>query len=602
MEQASQPGSLSLHVDFPFTQDGSVGSRHRKLKRSMLRARWAVLSLSCLAMTGVYFSYDIPAALHQQLLDYMPPTDRFEVRFNLLYTVYSLPNVILPFFGGNFVDRMGSPRCMVAFASLTLLGQLIFTIGTEAKSWGVMLLGRTFYGFGGESICVAQSTMLSQWFGGEEVALAFGVSLAVSRLGSVFNNLVSPFVANSVSTPFALWVGVIVNAASVCAGVAIGYIDRKASRKCRSQNDATALLTVSLLEDDAHTYGDDGDKLQQNGSVTSRGSDGEEEAAPVRLSDVRRLGVVFWLLSLSCFVVYGCVLPFNNVASGILLERNYFTRPPDDCTLSHPDQCTSGTLQNSTNPSTNKNGNVCPSKNSAPVLPTTINFTRSDNSWEEQEYVYDSLTPRDVDCGDPFWADACTSDYCSAQHRATERSGRIMSIPYFISAGLSPFLGHFVDKVGMRAVIACIAPLTLIFVHATLAASTRSPVVPLIGQGIAYSFFAAVLWPSVPLTVEAKLTGTAFGVITSIQNIGLALFPLIIAGIYNVDGGHYIPNVEYFFVSCAVCGLLVGVALNIMDSKRGGKLNSVHSSNDEDAHSLTPISSLVPSEEASYIS
>ena len=29
----------------------------------------------------------------------------------------------------------------------------------------------------------------------------------------------------------------------------------------------------------------------------------------------------------------GCVLPFNNIASALLLERNYFKDPPDGCHL-----------------------------------------------------------------------------------------------------------------------------------------------------------------------------------------------------------------------------------------------------------------------------
>jgi MFS family permease len=152
---------------------------------------------------------DIPAALHQQLKDYMPESNKFEFQFNLLYTVYSLPNVILPFFGGYVVDCFGAPVCLGSFAFLCWVGQLTFAVGAVVKSWPIMLIGRTVYGFGGESICVAYSTLLSQWFAGREVAFAFGVALAISRLGSVLNNLVSPGVADTFSTPWALWMGVL---------------------------------------------------------------------------------------------------------------------------------------------------------------------------------------------------------------------------------------------------------------------------------------------------------------------------------------------------------------------------------------------------------
>jgi hypothetical protein len=61
--------------------------------------RWAVLCLSCLAMIGNYYCYDNPAALKTQLQEYAHLN---EEQYNLLYTVYSLPNIILPFFGENF--------------------------------------------------------------------------------------------------------------------------------------------------------------------------------------------------------------------------------------------------------------------------------------------------------------------------------------------------------------------------------------------------------------------------------------------------------------------------------------------------------------------
>jgi hypothetical protein len=81
----------------------------------------------------------------------------------------------------------------------------------------------------------------------------------------------------------------------------------------------------------------------------------------------------------------------------------------------------------------------------------------------------------------------------------------------------------------------------------------------------------------VTLTVEKRLTGTAFGVITSIQNIGLALFPLLIAAIYNQSGRQYIPHVELFFVACATAGTVCSIFLNILDKRKGGILNSVAS-------------------------
>lgn len=278
-------------------------------------------------------------------------------------------------------------------------------------------------------------------------------------------------------------------------------------------------------------------------------------------------------------VVYGCVIPFNNVASGILLERNYFTETESSCTLTHPNQCTAGTLQNSTNYAYDKDGDICPlNSRMAPTIPQSINITNVYNpSWDHDQYVFTNLVPGNIDCNDPFWSDSCTKDYCDALKAATETASRFMSIPYFISAVLSPPLGNLVDKIGRRAIFASLAPMVLLIVHMTLALSKDSPLLPLIGQGVAYSLFASVIWPSVPLAVEERLTGTAFGVITAIQNLGLTLFPLIVASLYKSSDGNYIPSVEFFFATCAFLGVMVGVCLNIVDIRTGGRLNSATS-------------------------
>ena len=152
-------------------------------------------------------------------------------------------------------------------------------------------------------------------------------------------------------------------------------------------------------------------------------------------------------------------------------------------------------------------------------------------------------------------------EYCDRKDKAQIQATTIMSIPYIISACLSPFLGKFVDRFGLRAVIACIAPGILILVHLLLGLSDVDPIGPLVGQGLAYASFAAVIWPSIPLVVEAQLTGLGYGVCTCIQNAGLAIFPVIIATIYESSDNYYIPNVELFFVSLACLGFLIGKSL-----------------------------------------
>lgn len=232
---------------------------------------------------------------------------------------------------------------------------------------------------------------------------------------------------------------------------------------------------------------------------------------------------------------------------------------PSDCMLTNQTQC-------------QINGNVpikgCPSSSSfyQPPLPTSVEFDGT---------YYNPLTAEDIDCSNDLWSDkgSCGYEFCKKLAAGQVQSGAVMSIPYVISACLSPILGGIVDKVGKRAIIATLAPMFLIIVHLMLGLTTINPIGPLVGQGLAYSGFAAVLWPSVPLVVEPQFIGLGYGVITSVQNAGLAFFPLIVAAIYSTDE-LYIPNVEFFFVGLASIGFLVGIYLNIYDAKHGNIFNS----------------------------
>lgn len=273
---------------------------------------------------------------------------------------------------------------------------------------------------------------------------------------------------------------------------------------------------------------------------------------------------VFWLLTLITLIIYGAVLPFNNVASTLLLERDYFKATPGDCPLEVSGQC-----QSATNPP------VCilPS-DTAPPLPVNITI-----GTEYYSYVH----TYDVDCTSGLWTDpgtagensGCTEDYCSQLATAQNKAAVVMSIPYTLSAFLSPFIGFLIDRYGQRATITMLSAWVIVAVHAALAFTTISPEVPLVGQGLAYTCFAAVLWPAIPIVVELERQGLAFGIATASYNMGCGILPLIVAAIYNHDDDHYIPEVEYLFIALGVWASVLGIYLVYVDYYYlGGVLNA----------------------------
>ena len=117
----------------------------------------------------------------------------------------------------------------------------------------------------------------------------------------------------------------------------------------------------------------------------------------------------------------------------------------------------------------------------------------------------------------------------------------------------TPIFGLFVDKLGKRALLMMLGSLLLIPVylmmayihsagyvtvylpssadgHFALVAHHLPPILLLTMamMGIAFSLIPAVMWPSVAYLVEQSKLGTAYGLMTMIQNIGLAGFNLMI--------------------------------------------------------------------------
>ncbi|MEW5901900.1 MAG: MFS transporter, partial [Acidobacteriota bacterium] len=77
----------------------------------------------------------------------------------------------------------------------------------------------------------------------------------------------------------------------------------------------------------------------------------------------------------------------------------------------------------------------------------------------------------------------------------------------------------------------------------------------------------AALWPSVPLIVREERVGTAFGLMTAIQNIGMALFPLL-SGLLRDKTGAYVAS-QVMFASLGVAGFIFALLLKRADRREG---------------------------------
>ena len=105
-------------------------------------------------------------------------------------------------------------------------------------------------------------------------------------------------------------------------------------------------------------------------------------------------------------------------------------------------------------------------------------------------------------------------------------------------------------------------------------------IIPLSLLGIGYSVYAAALWGCIPYTVEPRLIGTAYGLCTAVQNIGLTISPLIGAALLNTpkEQGYFWLMMYFALLGCI--GIVLNVWLYIDDIKnRKGILDAIDTGN-----------------------
>jgi MFS family permease len=155
--------------------------------------------------------------------------------------------------------------------------------------------------------------------------------------------------------------------------------------------------------------------------------------------------------------------------------------------------------------------------------------------------------------------------FMDAHHVTREAGGDLVGMLTLFTMFGTPIFGLFVDKLGKRALLMMLGSLLLIpvylmmaYIHSVSYVTVYLPssadghfafvahhlppilLVTMAMMGIAFSLIPAVMWPSVAYLVEQSKLGTAYGLMTMIQNIGLAGFNLMVG--WANDHGHAGPT------------------------------------------------------------
>ncbi|RHY28564.1 hypothetical protein DYB32_005877 [Aphanomyces invadans] len=358
---------------------------------------------------GSTYCYDNPSALKSQLQQrfHRLPKAQYEFLFSLSYSLYSTPNMVLPFCGGLLVDKFGVSSVALVLSLLLLAGQVVVAIGCAWENFYLILAGRMLFGLGGETI------------------------------------------------------------------------------------------------------------------------------------------PSFWLIALSYVSFYAVVGPFNNVASSVLLERDYFQQPPPLC-----QRCGLGYYTTYCDAISPHCPAVPPFAWPLPLLSKNCSIATAFDQFrcsKSPPYIQDE----DINCDDLSWREGpFTHNYCATKSLAEVTATEAMSVMPLIVAMVAPLSGTIVDAVGLRLLLALFADVLLLTAHMALTFTKINAHGVLAGLGIgAY-------------VVDPTVVGTAFGAITAFS---------VRASI----GAHLRPD----YYSCIElrprrpATLVLGLCLNCVDIARGHVLN-----------------------------
>ncbi|OGF64873.1 MAG: MFS transporter [Candidatus Fischerbacteria bacterium RBG_13_37_8] len=415
--------------------------------------RFSLLAFISLLTFGSYFAYDIIGAIAPTLVEDLG-AERGTI--GTFYTMYSIAAILSVLVGGILIDRFGIRKSSLVFSILVFIGSALVAFPTSLP---VIFLGRFIFGAGSEPLVVAQMAMLTRWFKSKEMALSFGITLTVSRLGTMFSFNTGELIASYFGHyRYALIAASLFCLFSLFANIVYIFMDRHGAK------------VLELKEEDS------GDKIV--------------------FKDITSFSPSFWYVTMLCVTFYSAIFPFTALSTDFFVDKWGISR----------------------------------------VAETQGGF------------LYQVLN--------------------NFLHMFSTAGG-ISSIIIFASMVCAPFAGHLVDKMGKRASLMIVGSLLMIPSHLLMGITNIYPVYMMITLGAAFVLVPAAMWPSIPLVVPKEKVGTAFGLCTMIQNIGLALFPYLNGTLRDIT--HSYTSSMIMFASLGFVGLIFAFLL-IRADRRAGKI------------------------------
>jgi MFS family permease len=403
--------------------------------------RWLVLIALSVAMFGNYYVYDSIGPVADSLQRLLGFSD---TQIGTLNAIYSLPNVVMVLIGGVIVDRYGAAWSTVMFAGVCAVGAALTAV---SGSFPWMVAGRLVFGLGAESMIVAITVAIGQWFVRRQLGFAFGMNLSIARAGSYGADMsptwAKPLYDAGWQSP--LWLAAALSAGAVAAAVVFLVLERRAEKRFDLSRPAPTERIV--------------------------------------WSDLWRFDRSYWYIVGLCVTFYSVIFPFRST-----FAIKYFQH---------------------------------------------------------------------------------------AHGLSLQDAGAMNSYVFLAAIFATPAFGLLADRMGLRAALMAFGTFLLCAAFPILAYTSANLWITTAMIGIAFSLVPAVIWPAVPLLVRANRLGTAFGLMTMVQAIGLTAINLIAGWLNDLGGagpdnpGGYLPMLWLFF-GLSLFGFLFAAALRVRETGPDG--------------------------------
>jgi len=121
----------------------------------------------------------------------------------------------------------------------------------------------------------------------------------------------------------------------------------------------------------------------------------------------------------------------------------------------------------------------------------------------------------------------------TGNHISQDTAGLYLAIPNIFAIIGAPIGGYMVDKFGRALIFIATACVMLIAAHVFFLALAygwvvTSPIPAMLWLGATYSLGASCIWPILSFVVEKEALGSAYGMMTALQNLIGACFSLAI--------------------------------------------------------------------------